>query len=485
MPRCQAQIQPIDLSDIEKALAEKDLAFFIRRFWKYIDPADYVGGWHIQAICEHLEAVTSGDITRLIITMPPRHMKSIAVSVAWPAWVWIQHPKKQFLSASYAQSLSIRDAVKSRRIIDSQLYQEWYGDRYKLTSDQNTKIKYENDKKGHRIATSVGGSTTGDGGDIIIIDDPHNVMDTGSDLKRSSALEWWDTAMSTRLNDARTGAKVIVAQRVHYNDLIGHIIESEQGGWIHLNLPAEYEPSRSCVTVLDWKDPRQTEGELLWPERFGRKHIDELKEQLGTYGASAQLQQRPTPQGGGTIQASWFRYIKEKPFTLQSIQVWDTAFKAKETSDYSVCQTWLLTEFGFVLWDLYRGRLPYPDLKRMATSLYNREHPDMVIIEDAASGQSLIQDFRNTTMPVMAVTPDKDKVSRATAVTPTIESGKVYLREGAPWIPAFLDECIQFPRGEFDDQVDVMVHALTYLRRCNIGMDNIQGAASIAAGGDW
>lgn len=474
-----------DIEAINKALCEKDLYSFIKHFWRSIDPCTFVDGWHIRAICEHLEAVKSGEIKKLLITIPPRHMKSIAVSVAFPAWVWTTVPEKQFLSASYALSLSIRDTLKSRRILESPQYQRWWGDRFRLTTDQNTKQKYENDRKGHRIATSVGGTITGEGGDIIIIDDPHNVIDTSSELKRQTALDWWDTAMSTRLNDIKTGSYVLIGQRVHHNDLFGHILERDQESWVHLNLPAEYEPNNKCMTMTGWTDPRKDENELLWPDRFGKKEISQLKESLGTYGASAQLQQRPTPEGGGIIKPEWFRYTREKPFTLMTIQAWDTAFKEGNSNDYSVCQTWLMTQDGYVLWDIWRDRISYPMLKKMAQARYDAERPSVVLIEDAASGQSLIQDLKSTHMPILPTRPDRDKVTRLNAVSPTIEAGKVYLREGTPWLADFLSECSQFPRGSHDDQVDAMVYALNYLRSSTISIDITKGADSLASKGDW
>ena len=222
---------------IEQELAERSLAEFIRQMWTSIDPSPYVANWHIDAIAEHLEAVNRGEISRLIINIPPRHMKSIAVSVAWPAWTWTQQattplrgPTVRFLYASYAQSLSIRDSVKCRRVIDSPLYQQRWGDQFKWVGDQNTKIRFDNDQKGYRIATSVDGALTGEGGDVIVIDDPHNVTEAESETVRQSALDWWDESMSNRLNDAQTGAYVVIMQRVHDQDFTGHLLDKGRLG---------------------------------------------------------------------------------------------------------------------------------------------------------------------------------------------------------------------------------------------------------------
>ena len=224
----------------DTAQAEAHLGDFIRQAWHVLEPATpYIHGWHIDAMCEHLEAVTRGWIRNLLINVPPRHMKSLAVSVFWPCWEWTQHPERRWLYASYAQSLSIRDSLKCRRLIESDWYQAHWGQVFQLRGDQNQKMRWENDKTGYRLASSVGGSLTGEGGDRLVADDPHNIQQRESDTIREGVLQWWDEVMSTRLNDPKTGAKVLVMQRLHERDLSGHVLE--QGGWEHLCLPAEYE----------------------------------------------------------------------------------------------------------------------------------------------------------------------------------------------------------------------------------------------------
>ena len=245
-------------------------------------------------------------------------MKSLAVSVFWPVWEWIRHPHRRWLYASYAMSLSVRDSLKCRRLIESNWFQSMWGDRFALASDQNAKHRFENDKTGCRIATSVGGSATGEGGDRVVVDDPHNVRHRESDAIRRATLEWWDQTMSTRLNDPRTGAKVIVMQRIHEKDLSGHVLE--QRGYEHLCLPAEFEPTRNCETRLGRPDIRKCEGELLWPDRIGRSQISDFKFRLGPSGYAGQFQQRPAPAGGARFRAEWFRYYRslsnEGPSTL-------------------------------------------------------------------------------------------------------------------------------------------------------------------------
>ena len=291
----------------ETYLDKIKLPDFIEDAWHVVEPASrFLWNWHIGAIAEHLEAVTKGDIRQLLINIPPRHMKSLAVSVFWPVWEWISNPHRRWLFASYAQSLATRDSVKCRRLIESNWFQSRWHDRFALTSDQNQKMRFDNDKTGSRIATSVGGSATGEGGDRVVVDDPHNVTERESDAIRRATLDWWDQTMCTRLNDPKTGARVIVMQRVHEKDLSGHVLA--QGGYVHLCLPAEFDPSRRCVTQLPWKDSRMIPGELLWPKRITQSEISDFKLRLGPSGYAGQFQQLPAPAGGNRFRQGWFRY---------------------------------------------------------------------------------------------------------------------------------------------------------------------------------
>jgi hypothetical protein len=233
------------------------------------------------------------------------------VSVAWLAWDWIDHPWRQFLFASYAQSLAFRDSVKTRRLISSPFYRARWGDRFALTDDQNTKSRFENDKTGYRLCTSVGGATTGEGGDIIIVDDAHNVRAAESERTRTSTVDWWDEALSSRMNDPKTGAFVLVQQRVHENDLTGHVLKhGSVEPWTVLCLPAEFEPDHP----QRWfRDPRKELGDLLWPERMGRHVVDDLKLRLGPYATAAQLQQRLSPRTGGIFKHSSIHLAHTSP----------------------------------------------------------------------------------------------------------------------------------------------------------------------------
>jgi predicted phage terminase large subunit-like protein len=450
---------------IDEERAARRLREFVRQAWPVVEPSTaFVPGWHLDAICEHLEAVTSGQIHRLLISMPPRHMKSLAVAVFWPCWEWITHPERRWLFCSYAAGLAIRDSLKCRRMVESPWYRARWRDRFILTSDQNEKAKFENDRGGYRIAIGVGGAATGEGGDRVVVDDPHNIREAESDTIRQGVLDWWDQVMSTRLNDPKTGAMVIVMQRVHENDLAGHVLQ--QGDYEELKLPAEYEGSRR-MTSIGWQDPRTEPDELLWPERFGREEIDRLKRDLGSYGAASQLQQRPSPAEGGILKRHWWKFYRDAPRKFKEvIQSWDCSFKDSRSSDFVVGQVWGRNGADKYLLDQVRGRMDCPATMQAVKRLSEKwPQAQRKVIEDKANGPAVVAMLKHEIAGLIAVNPKGGKEVRAQAVSPQIEAGNVYLPDPsiAPWINGFIEECAAFPNGAFDDQVDAMSQALVYL----------------------
>lgn len=465
---------------------------YIRGAWQMVEPGTpYVDGWHIDAICEHLEALRTRQIRNLIINIPPRHMKSILCAVMWPTWMWTHTPEFKFLSLSYGAHLSIRDALKSRRLLQSMWYQERWGDAFRLTGDQNAKVRYENDHMGYRIASSVGGLGTGEGGDAIILDDPHNLDEVHSDVIREGVLDWWDQVMSTRLNDPKTGVRLVIMQRGHENDLAGHVIKNR--AWDSLILPAEYEGSKK-VTVIGWSDPRKVKGELLWPERFGTKELEEIKASLAEYGTASQLQQRPAPIAGGIFRKKWFLLWPNDvklPVFDYVIQSYDTAYTEKTSSDESACTVWGLFKHPkkrhncAMLIDAWNERLEYPALrKRVRDDIYARyggdtenigapgRRADVILVEDKGSGITLLQDLRMLGVPAYSYNPAKaDKVVRAHAVAPMLFGGRVYLLESGKhkgsymsWAEAFMHEMLMFPNGSQDNYVDTFTQVFLFLR---------------------
>jgi len=453
---------------------KRSLHEFTKAAWPTIEPGvPFKDNWHLQAVSEHLQAVKEGEIKRLIINVPPRHMKSISVAVALPAWTWATQPSKKFLYASYAASLSIRDSTKCRRLIDSPWYKAHFGDKFKLTDDQNQKQRFENDHTGYRIATSVGGALTGDGGDIICIDDPHNSIEADSSKVREGVLEWWDQAMQTRLNDPQTGAFVIIMQRLHEQDLTGHILANELGNeWDHLCLPARYEighPTQNRSS-LGFTDPRTEEGELLWPDRMDENTLTTLERSLGSYAAAGQLQQRPSPKGGGILKSSWWVpwEREELPEVSYVIQSWDTAFETKESSSYSARTTWGVFKHNghdcLIVLDMWYDKVNYPELRKLAQEAYDDWEPDAVLIEKKASGASLLHDLRQAGVPVLAYSPDRDKVARAHASSALLEDGRIYYPK-RKWAEDLISICASFPAAKNDDVVDTCTQAWLRLRK--------------------
>lgn len=492
LSRNSFRVRVPELSQVEAEQSRRSLRFFLQAAWPTIEPGSpFVAGWHIDAICEHLEAVSRGQIRNLLINMPPRHSKSSIVSVAWPAWLWITHPERKWLCASYSQRLSTRDSVSCRRLIESAWYQEQWGHVYRLTDDQNAKERYENTHRGVRISTSVGGTVLGEGGDILLCDDPQSADEAmSSDAARMSVLAWWQYAWSSRLNDPKTSAKVVVMQRLHQQDLSGHLLEV--GGFEHLCLPAEYERS-THVTSIGWSDPRTEQGELLWPDRFGRTEIDDLKNALGSYAASGQLQQRPSPEGGGLLKRHWWRYWKTidsglPPVTVRDangsisnidalliphrfdevIQSWDCTFKDLQSSDYVVGQVWGRKGANSYLLDQVRARLDLPGTLNAIRGLTAKwPNATRKLIEDKANGSAVIQTLKNEIAGLIPVNPEGGKVVRAQAVSAKIESGNVYLPHPAlyAWVAPLVEECAAFPHGRHDDSVDSLTQALVRLQQ--------------------
>lgn len=494
-----AQIEA-EIAALEDELCTRSLSAFIARAWPLIEPGQpYVHGWHIDAIAEHLEAVTASQIQKLLITMPPRHMKSLAVSVFWPAWVWLTKPSWRGVFTSYALQLAIRDSVKCRQVIESPWYQQRWGNVFSLTGDQNEKKRFANSEHGERMTGSVDSGVTGEGGDVIVCDDPHNVREAFSDAARQAVIDWWDQVIPTRLNNPETGGRVVVMQRVHEQDLAGHWLA--KGGVVHLNLPAEFEPERKCTTVLGWTDPRTTSNELLWPDRFPRPALEELKTDLGPYGTAGQLQQRPSPAEGGMLKRHWWQYYDARAgypaFDTVLISV-DPALRAKETNDPMAIGAWGKAGPNLYGLRVESDQVTTPELidKIKALHAWLREKfPSLVpavVVENTAAGPDVIAELKTKIAGVSAEDPKGDKVQRAHAQVPLLAAGNVFLPGVAradgkgvdehhpateSWVAAFIDECASFPVGVCDNQVDMWSQAMKRLNRPKVGavVTNIPG----------
>jgi predicted phage terminase large subunit-like protein len=454
------------------AHATRSFAEFVRQAWHLVEQTRRLQwNWHFDVLCEYLEAMAAdGDMTRLIINMPPRFGKSLLASVLWPAWVWARQPSLRWVFASYSSGLSAPLSAARRGVLTS----SWYQDRWavRLASDQNEKTEFANTSGGRMIATSVGGTITGKGGDFLIIDDLQSPEMSESEAERTKVLRFFDETLSSRLDDKRRGRIVVIQQRTHQSDLTGHLLE--QGGWVQLSLPAEFERRTVISLPVTKGETIKNEGDLLWPESVGRAELDAQKRQLGSYAYACQYLQNPIARGGNLFKEDWFGTFHEVPKFDLLVQSWDCAFKTGKENDYSACVTiGFIVERrevstaapGYYLVDAWRGKIEFVELKRKAIELNREWRPSAVLVEDTASGQSLLQELRsNTAIPIKGVKPDSDKYTRASSVTPAIEGGQFWLLEGAAWSGAYRAELTAFPGGAHDDFVDATVQALTYLR---------------------
>jgi len=509
-------------------MAERNLYKFAQFAWHVIDPAPFVGGgFAMQAVCEHLEACADGHIRNLIINIPPRFSKSTLCGVLFPAWVWAQRsnlPTKgngiQFLHASYSQNLALQDSIKCRRLVESDWYQSQWGERVVISSDQNTKSQFDLASGGRRNTVSVGGSTTGMGGNYLIADDPNNAREANSEAVLLSTLEWWDMAWSTRLNDPKTGVKIVIQQRLNERDVTGHILTKDVGNWTHLMLPMRFEPERRVYTCLlppeadpdgeghFWTDERENEGDLLWPERFGEDEVADLERTLGPYGTAGQLQQRPQPAGGGIIKRNWWMPYDKANFPDMSVIVGsvDLAFTSKKENDFSAMTCWGVWRDGgdttalsvrdmrgqitrevksekdgdvpkIILTHAWAERLEFHELVDKIVLTAREARLDILLIENKGPGISVAQEIKRLCgmeeFQVRLVDPgDLDKVARLHSVVHLFAEGLVYAptKVGDPdawriWADKVITEVESFPKGQHDDLVDTVSQAISYMRK--------------------
>src|ERR1019366_3876920 len=299
--------------EVEAELAKRKFRDFIEQAWHVVEPARaLISAWHVDAIAEHLQAISEGQIKHLLINVPPGHGKSLIVSVLWPAWQWIRNENGaqwRGLFASYNGGLATRGSGGCRTLMESPWYRDGFSPAWRLSSEQNASY-FENTNSGFRISLSVGGCGTGFRGDAIVVDDPLNASDQYSETARRESVFWWDQVMSSRLNNLETGSKVIIMQRLHEADLSGHVLE--QGTYEHLCLPSEFEPERRSVTSIGWRDPRIEPGQILFPVLYPRTVLDQARKDLGAAGYAGQHQQRPSPAEGGVLQRHWWGYWKPR-----------------------------------------------------------------------------------------------------------------------------------------------------------------------------
>jgi len=444
--------------------------FFARQAWPVLEPGtDLVWNWHLDVMCDHLQAVFEQRIKRLAITIAPGHAKSSFVSVLFPVWCWISDPYSRWLCASYSLDLAVRDNKNRRDLIESHWFQQRYGPLFTLSSSQNVKGFFENDKRGYSIAVAVRASGTGKRGTHLLIDDPNNAMAGLADI--DATKEWFGKTWMSRLNDQENGSMIIVGQRLHEEDLIGHILKL--GGWEHLNLPEEYEPARKSYTSIGWEDPRTQEGELLWPEKFPREVLDKLKRELGPLHYSAQYQQSPIPTGGYiykekdrrffTIDHASQTYLLETPrgrVTVPIADCWnlaviDLAVSTKSTADFFLMETWAITPYkDALLLHALHEHLDFSEQQQQIPLLFQRFHHSIIAVEKVGYQLAMIQYLISLGLPIKPFTPQTDKITRSTTGSILYSNGKVYHHKDMPGIEEAEKELFSFPKAPHDEYPD-------------------------------
>ena len=502
------------LRAIQKRQCELSLAEYIKQAWRVVEPGQpYIHGWHIDFICAHLEAITEevqfDDGTyynRLLVNVPPGTMKSLIINVFWPSWEWGPRnmPHMRYVCAAHSQELAIRDSVKMRRLVKSEWYQDRWGDRVQLMSDQDAKGKFENSATGSRQATAFEG-ITGYRGDRVIIDDPHSVDGANSDAKRNTVTQLFKEAVTSRLNNPDKSAIVVVMQRLHEEDVSGVILANSMG-YDHIMLPMRYDPARAFPTKLDYADLREEEGELLFPDRFPLEVVERDEKAMGPYATAGQYQQQPEPRGGGIIKDHWWQLWdkKEYPPIEYIVASLDTAYTTKAENDFSALTIWgifsassetsatrSVDRYGrtidvttsyqssslgpvpkVMLMYGWQKKLELHELAEEVAQTCSRMHVDRLLIENKAAGHSVAQEIRrlfgNEDFAVQMYDPKTlDKTARLYSIQHIFAEGMVYAPD-KDWAEQVIRQCSVFPKGKNDDLVDTVSMSLSHLR--NVGM---------------
>ena len=455
----------INQHEVFRRILRDDLSAFTAKVFHTLEPAaKYQHNWHIDAVANQLRKCVEGNRRRLIITQPPRSLKSITTSVAFVAWALGNNPTLKFVCVSYSGDLAMHFHRQFRQVVSRGWYRLLFPN---MRLWRDTDSECVTTRNGGRLAVSVGGTVTGRGADIIIIDDPLKAEDAHSEKARVSVNDWVRSTLITRQNDKRSGVIILVMQRLHEDDLAGALLGNPD--WTHLDLPAIAVESER-VAIAPYKHHYRRVGDALHPEREPIEVLNKIKDEIGSLMFSAQYQQRPVPVEGNIVKRVWFRRYDSLPTSdsFQCVQSWDCASGTNDNNDYSVCTTWLYERHHYYLVDVFRMRKDFPGLCRMVMELAYKYEVDQILIEDAGPGQQLIAELKNGpydfSIPVLGIKPEGSKEDRMIGVSACIESGQVFLPENAKWLDDFLNETLAFPRSRHDDQVDSFSQFLNWAR---------------------
>ncbi len=458
---------------IYAALLRRDFTFFLRHAFAVIGgEGAYSHNWHIDAIAHELDLTRSGANRRLIVTMPPRHLKSTTASIAWVAWMLGLNPALRFITVSYGAELAEKQGRDTIKILDDPMVRRAFP---QLHLTRRSAMDFETSQGGGRLSTSLGGTLTGRGADFIIIDDPTKSKDAASQAVRESDKAWLLNTLMTRLNDLATGVIILVMQRLHEGDLVG--VLQERGGWKELKLPA-IAPQDERIAIGPDRSYLRRAGQALHPARQPLATLEQQRHEMGSANFAAQYLQEPVPAAGNLVRAEWLgSYGPAHDFAASPgriIQSWDTASKDSIDNDWSVCITAYVHRRQVYILDVFRRKLLFPDLLRHVIRLAREHCADKLLVEDLSSGMQLIQSLRSTApdrVPrPLPQKPEGDKISRLAGVSAMIEAGQLLLPTDAPWLAAFKSELLGFPNARHDDQVDalsqLLAHVRTQVNRC-------------------
>jgi predicted phage terminase large subunit-like protein len=452
------------MNDVLKAALRQRFDLFLMKVYEHLHPGKppLKMGWYLQAICHHLMTASTTEGSRLVISIPPRHLKSIAASVALPAFVLGHDPTKRIMVGTYSERLARQHSIHCRRMMESDWYRELFPD-LRMAETGNRILEFNTTMGGSRMAVTVGGSVTGFGADLIVGDDCLQASDARSAAKREEAQDWFDGTLSTRMNELGEGAVISIAQRLHEDDLPAHLLAK---GYGHLCLPAIAEKDE-FIQIGRNRFHHRVIGSLLDRPGHTREKLERERVQLGPQRFSAQFQQEPVAAAGNLIRLEWFGTfdeVLERARYYRLVQSWDTAGSDEPDADYSVCTTWGYLDNHWHLLDVLRGQLAFPDLKRAVLRQQRLWRPDKVLIEDAGTGLSLWQELRrgHPFKPLMRPAR-QDKETRLIGVTGQLEAGVCKLPAEAPWLEDYQRELRAFPYGRNDDQVDSTTQFLEYL----------------------
>ena len=458
-----AKLSPAGRRIFLEKLLQQDFCIFVRKVFETVSPGDeFLTNWHIDAMTYEVERIVEGKIKRLIVTVPPRHLKSIIFSVALPAFLLGRDPTTRIICVSYSNALAVKHANDFRAVLRSSWYQRAFpGTR--VSGAKDTQDETMTTALGYRLATSITGTITGRGADLIVIDDPQKPDEALSEANRDSVGQWFDNTLLSRLDAKSKGAIVVVMQRLHEDDLAGR--QLEKGGWHHLKIPAIANCDEEVQTAHQ-RTYRRKAGTVIDPRRETLEDLERQRQQMGELLFSAQYQQEPIPLAGNIIKAEWFKEYDVAPTYGDNDQLVisvDTAMKGDPASDYSVATVWLGRGDYCYLLDLWRQRVEYPNLKHALDQLRKRYPTATLLVEDKGSGTSLIQELKENTVAVIGITPEGDKVTRAAKVSAQFEAGAVFFPKTAPWLSGLKAELLGFPNVKHDDQVNSVTQALSWL----------------------